>query len=85
MNWESQLSLGLESMTETRGSFRCRCLIQAFENHLCSGIVSKTMLLQLLTGLSLFAVTTMAAINIVTTNSTPHHLLKLDVKFDQAE
>ena len=40
---------------------------------------------QLLTGLSLFAVTTMAAINIVTTNSTPHHLLKLDVKFDQAE
>ena len=43
------------------------------------------MLLQLLTGLSLFAVTTMAAVNIVTTNSTPHHLLKLDVKFDQAE
>ena len=27
----------------------------------------------------------MAAVNIVTTNSTPHHLLKLDVKFDQAE
>lgn len=40
---------------------------------------------QLLTGVSLFAVTAMAAINTVATNSTPYNLLKLDVKFDQAE
>jgi len=40
---------------------------------------------QLLTGVTLFAVTAMTAINTVATNSTPHNLLKLDVKFDQAE
>ena len=41
--------------------------------------------LQLLAGATLFAVTAMAAINTVVTNSTPYHLLKLDVKFEQAE
>jgi hypothetical protein len=40
---------------------------------------------QLLTGVTLFAVTVMAAINAFPTNSTPYNLLKLDVKFDQAE
>ena len=40
---------------------------------------------QLLAGATLFAVTAMAAINTVATNSTPYNLLKLDVKFDQAE
>jgi len=40
---------------------------------------------QLLAGMALFAVTAMAAINTVATNSTPYNLLKLDVKFDQAE
>jgi len=41
--------------------------------------------MQLLAGATLFAVTAMAAINTVAVNSTPYHLLKLDVKFDQAE
>jgi len=40
---------------------------------------------QLLVGLSLFAVTAMTGINMIKTNSTPHHLLKLEVKLEQAE
>ena len=48
-------------------------------------VVTKQLILQLLAGMALFAVTAMAAINTVATNSTPYNLLKLDVKFDQAE
>jgi len=37
---------------------------------------------QLLAGVTLFAVTAMTAINTVATNSTPYDLLKLDVKLE---